>query len=291
MVEQRTHKPLVGGSNPPSATRWFSAIYGSNRRLCNPLSRWLRADFQVGFPWKGDAAVDSEPGTDQFSGMSQGRGRGGYSARLLWNLVEGVIGVGVPEGAAVGRFNAFGIQMVDVAADEAVDFKPHGFLIERHGGGDDFGGGVVNFRAAISVLKDVGPSLHRVAFRIGRGRGIDRLSEIEGEAVGVSGHGFDFKGGFTRPFDAFEGEGLVTSGRPAAVRSSGEEDGGFLVEFDGDRAGLETFEEMENRALIEAIDLFETDALDLGVALLADIELVVPRAEFSIGHVASDAGG
>ena len=75
--------------------------------------------------------------------------------------------------------------MVDVTTDEPVNFKPHGFFVGGDGGGDDTRVGVVDFRAAVLGLEDIGPRLHAVAFRIFRAGGVDRFGEIQCEAVMV----------------------------------------------------------------------------------------------------------
>ena len=65
----------------------------------------------------------------------------------------------------------------------------------------------------------------------------------------------------------------------------------FLVHAHGDEAGFEALEEVEDRALVEAIDDFEVDALDLRSGLLAHEHLVGPRTPLTLGHIARDAGG
>ena len=48
---------------------------------------------------------------------------------LFGNLVERVVGVRVPEGLRGGGYDASGGEMVDVAADQAVDGEADGFPI------------------------------------------------------------------------------------------------------------------------------------------------------------------
>ena len=153
--------------------------------------------------------------------------------------------------------------MVDVTTDEPVNFKPHGFFVGGDGGGDDTRVGVVDFRAAVLGLEDIGPRLHAVAFRIFRAGGVDRFGEIQCEAVGVGGHGLYFKGCLARPLDALKGERLAAARRPTSVRSTSEDDTGFAIITEWNDAGFEVFEEMKNSTLIDIIDLLETNALDL----------------------------
>ena len=90
---------------------------------------------------------------------------------------------------------------------------------------------------------------------------------------------------------ALEGERLRAAGTPAAVGAADEERAVLLVHADRDKAGLEALQEVEDRALVEAVDDLEVDALDLRSGLLADEELVGPGTPLALGHVARDARG
>ena len=61
-------------------------------------------------------------------------------SRLVGDFVEDVPGFWVPEGLGGGGFYAFGGEVVDVAADEAIDLEVDGFFVRRKGGGGDRGG-------------------------------------------------------------------------------------------------------------------------------------------------------
>ena len=140
-------------------------------------------------------------------------------------------------------------------------------------------------------MEDVGPCGHGIGGGVSGCFHIDRLGEREGEAIRLGVHGEDLEGDLAGGADALEGEGLGAARGPAAVGAAGEEDALFLIELEGDDAGLEAFEEMEDGSLIEAVDLFKAHALDLRVGLLADVKLLVPWAEFPAGGIHLDAGG
>ena len=48
---------------------------------------------------------------------------------------------------------------------------------------------------------------------------------------------------------------------------------------------------MEDSALVDAVDLFQGDALHLRVGLLADVKLLRPGTEFTCAEVGDDGGG
>lgn len=208
----------------------------------------------------------------------------------LRDLVEGVERLGVPEGEAGGGFHAGSLEVMDVAADEAIDDEADGFSVRGDGGGFDDGSGLIHLGGAVAFLQDVSPCLHGVGGGIGGGGGVNRLGEGEVEAIGLGAHGEDLERGFAGPFHAVEVEGLVATGGPAAVRPADEEDAA-VIELGGNDAALESFEEMEGRALIDAVDLFEENTLHLRVGLLADVNLPGPGAEFSAAEVGDDGGG
>lgn len=209
---------------------------------------------------------------------------------LLRDLVECVPGFGVPEGFAFGGFEGLGGEVVDVALGEAVDFEAHLELVRGDGGGGDFRGDLIDLGAAVFGLVDIGPRIHGVGGGVAGGGGIDGAGEGEFEAVRPGAHVMDLEGHLAGPADALEGERLAAARGPAAVGAADEERA-ILGLAHGDDAGLEAFQEMEHRALVEAVDLFEVDALDLRVGLLADEHLLLPRAEFAAAEIAGDAAG
>ena len=63
------------------------------------------------------------------------------------------------------------------------------------------------------------------------------------------------------------------------------------IELGRDNPALKAFEEMENGALIDAVDLFQENPLNLGVRLLSEINLPSPWAELAAAEIWLDSGG
>lgn len=57
----------------------------------------------------------------------------------------------MPEGGGGGGSDAWGFEVVDVAADEAFDGEADGFPVGGDGGLGDGGGGLVDFGAAVCM--------------------------------------------------------------------------------------------------------------------------------------------
>ena len=77
---------------------------------------------------------------------------------------------------------------------------------------------------------------------------------------------------------------------PAAVGAA-DEQRAVLGEAHRHDAGAEALAEREAGALVTAVDLFQEDAHDRAVRLVADEELLLERAELAAGQVAVDAAG
>ena len=91
-VEQRTHKPFVGGSNPPSAT--ISPLRGSWWFFVRNFSiwNWDLSHFLATFrsPWAGEGCFS--PLTNGFHFISATHGLGGPLFRLGSGRARGLVG-------------------------------------------------------------------------------------------------------------------------------------------------------------------------------------------------------
>ena len=68
----------------------------------------------------------------------------------------------------IGTFHCLHVQLVDVAADDAIDGDVYVLAVIAYFGIRDLRSGLIDFRTSILFAVDVGPGLQVVGFRIGR---------------------------------------------------------------------------------------------------------------------------
>lgn len=206
------------------------------------------------------------------------------------NFIESVEDVGMPERRVVGRSEASELEVMNVAFDEPLDMEVNGEVV--WGDGDFFNdrSGLIDFGAAVGALVNVGPSGGLVRGEVKGGSGINGLGERDHKAVGLGAHFVHFERGDAGPADAFESEGFPAASRPATIGPA-DKKGGVFAHTSGDDATAKSFEKPPSGALVEAIDFFKVDALDFGVGLFADEDLLGEWAKLSVGIFRDHGGG
>ena len=177
-----------------------------------------------------------------------------------------------------------------VAAGEVGDLEVNRLPIGGDGDFLNFGCDLVDFWTAVSFLVDVGPGTGFVGADFLGARAIDGLGKGDDKAVGLGVHFVHFKRRLAGPADSLKGEVLSTSGGPSAVGAS-DEKGRVFAHAGRDDAAAEVFEEFPNSALIEAVNFFKIDALNLRVGLFADEDLSLEGTELSFGRIIDHGGG
>ena len=97
-----------------------------------------------------------------------------------------------------------GMKLMYVSLDEAFDDEVETPSILSRNGRGDFGCTLVDNRAAVTFLIDVGISLHVVFGGVSEGGWVGRLGEGQFKAVVAGTHLMNLEGDFTGPVDALE---------------------------------------------------------------------------------------
>lgn len=129
----------------------------------------------------------------------------------------------------------------------------------------------------VGVVK--GAALELEAFFDGRfGKGDLEAGFGEAEVFDLEGDGFSIPG------NPLESEGGGSDTAPSATGLP-DPKGAAGAEGEPDAAGLEVLDEIDDGALVNAVDFLESDAEDVGAGLVAHEHIAFEGAEFALGEI------